>query len=88
MCQLSRIRYNDLHEIVASLRVEDTVVVIGTSGMVLPADRLFAHSKAYSILVNLEPGDQMDEVAFSERRFGPATQHLPGLWNTLGNRMD
>jgi NAD-dependent SIR2 family protein deacetylase len=88
MCQLSRIRYNDLHEIVASLRVEDTVVVIGTSGTVLPADRLFAHSKAYSILVNLEPGEQMAEGAFSERRYGPATQQLPALWTTLRTRMD
>jgi NAD-dependent deacetylase len=81
-------RYNDLHEIVSDLRAEDTVVVIGTSGTVLPADRLFAHSKAYSILCNLEPGAQMDEGAFSERRFGPATQQLPALWNTLRNRMD
>ena len=81
-------RYNDLYEIVSDLRVEDTVVVIGTSGTVLPADHLFGHSKAYSILVNLEPGDQMNEKAFSERRYGPATQQLPALWNTLRNRMD
>jgi NAD-dependent deacetylase len=81
-------RYNDLYEIVADLRAEDTVVVIGTSGTVLPADRLFAHSKAYSILVNLEPGAQMDEKAFSERRYGPATQQLPELGDTLRNRMD
>ncbi len=81
-------RYNDLYEIVAGLRAADTVVVIGTSGAVLPADRLFAHSPAYSILVNLEPGAQMNEKAFSERRYGPATQHLPGLWDTLSKRMD
>ena len=81
-------RYNDLFEIVADLRVEDTAVVIGTSGTVLPADRLFAHSKAYSILVNLEPGGQMDEKAFSERRYGPATQQLSALWDVLRDRMD
>ena len=80
-------RYSDLHEIAADLRAEDTVVVIGTSGTVLPADRLFAHSKAYSILVNLEPGGQMDEAAFSERRYGPATRQLPALGDTLRNRM-
>jgi len=81
-------RYDDLWQIVASLRKEDTVVVIGTSGTVLPADQLFARSKAYSILVNLEPAQQMDEGAFSERRYGPATQELPTLWPTLRSRMD
>jgi len=81
-------RYNDLHAIVSGLRAEDTAVVVGTSGTVLPADQLFAHSPAYSILVNLEPANQMDEKAFSERRYGPATAQLPTLWDTLKLRMD
>jgi len=80
--------YNDLYAIAAGLHAGDTVVVIGTSGTVLPADRLFAHSEAYSILVNLEPGGQMDEEAFSERRYGPATQQLPALGDFLKKRMD
>ena len=80
-------RYNDLHAIVSALRATDTAIVIGTSGTVLPADQLFAHSPAYSILVNLEPGRQMDEKAFSESHYGPATQHLPALWDLLQNRM-
>jgi NAD-dependent deacetylase len=80
-------RYEHLYEIVADLRPEDTVVVIGTSGTVLPADRLFGHSKAYSILVNLEPGEQMDEKAFSERRYGSATEELPTLGPILKSRM-
>jgi NAD-dependent deacetylase len=80
-------RYSDLFEIADNLRAEDTVVVIGSSGTVLPADRLFAHSEAYSILVNLEPGVQMDEKAFSERRYGPATEQLPALWDVLKSRM-
>ena len=80
-------RYNDLYEIAADLRAQDTAIVIGTSGVVLPADRLFAR-KAYSILVNLEPGTQMNERAFTERRHGPATQHLPELGETLRKRMD
>jgi hypothetical protein len=54
---------------------------------ILPADRLFAHSDAFSILVNLEPGDQMGEEAFSERHYGPATQQLPALLVTLKARM-
>jgi NAD-dependent deacetylase len=80
-------RYRDLHEIVSGLREEDTVVVIGTSGTVLPADRLFGYSKAYSILVNLEPGEQMEEQAFSERLYGPATQRLTELGDRLKMRM-
>jgi NAD-dependent deacetylase len=80
-------RYGLLHETVADLRAEDTVIVIGTSGTVLPADRLFAYSKAYSILVNLEPGQQMDEGAFSESHYGPATEILPKLSGILRQRM-
>jgi NAD-dependent deacetylase len=80
-------RYTDLYRIVHGLRAEDTVIVIGTSGTVLPADQLFAHSEAYSILANLEPGTQMDESAFDERRYGPATQQLPDLWDVLKKRM-
>ena len=80
-------RYKDLHDVARHLRAEDTVVVIGTSGTVLPADRLFAYSKAYSILVNLEPGTQMEEYAFSERRYGPATKMLPELGDLLKQRM-
>jgi len=80
-------RYADLYDVAQSLRAEDTVVVIGTSGTVLQADRLFAYSKAYSILVNLEPGTQMDERAFSEQRYGPATQKLPELGDLLRQRM-
>ena len=80
-------RYTDLYEIVQDLRAADTVVVIGTSGTVLPADRLFARSKAYSILVNLELGTQMNERAFGERRYGPATEKLPELSDLLRRRM-
>jgi len=80
-------RYTDLHEVVASLRPTDTVVVVGTSGTVLPADQLFGRSRAYSILVNLEPGTQMNERLFSERRYGPATQQLPLLAEILRARM-
>jgi len=80
-------RYADLHEVVAELRPIDTVVVVGTSGTVLPADQLFGRSRAYSILVNLEPGAQMNERLFSERRYGPATQQLPLLAEILRERM-
>jgi NAD-dependent deacetylase len=79
--------YDHLYAIVGSLRSEDTVVVIGTSGTVLPADQLFARSKAYSILVNLEPADQMDEKTFSEQCYGPATRELPALSEKLKKRM-
>jgi NAD-dependent deacetylase len=80
-------RYTDLHRVVEGLRPIDTVVVVGTSGTVLPADHLFGRSRAYSILVNLEPGTQMNERLFSERRYGPATQQLPSLAETLRERM-
>lgn len=80
-------RYSDLHTIVESLTDVDTALVVGTSGVVLPADQLFGYSRAHSILVNFEPGDQMDERAFTECHYGPATEHLPRLQATLDRRM-
>lgn len=80
--------YEVLHHIVRSLRPQDTAVVVGTSGTVLPADQLFAYSQAHSILVNLEPGRDMDEASFSECRFGPATKILPELTAFLAQRME
>ena len=81
-------RYQDLYRIVSELRKADTAVVVGTSGMVLPADRLFAFSEAHSVLVNLEPGNHMNEAAFTERLYGPATQQMPRLWDLLKSRMN
>lgn len=80
-------RYAFLHQVAQFLRPQDTAIVVGTSGVVLPADRLFAHSSAHSILVNLEPGADMDEGAFTERHYGPATRHLPELTTALRRRM-
>jgi NAD-dependent deacetylase len=80
-------RYHDLQRIVAELRPEDTAIVVGTSGTVLPADRLFAHSDAHSILVNLEPASQMDEGAFTERHYGPASVQLPRVTEIVSKRM-
>jgi NAD-dependent deacetylase len=81
-------RYTDLHDVVSGLRSIDTAVVVGTSGAVLPADQLFGPSRAYSILVNLEPGAQMNEKLFREQHYGPATRELPLLTPVLRKRMD
>ena len=80
--------YETLYGIAAALRPIDTAVVVGTSGAVLPADQIFGNSDAFSILVNLEPGSDMDELAFSERYYGPATQLLPKLTEAIVGRME
>ena len=80
--------YEVLHATVRELTPADTVIVVGTSGTVLPADRLFGHSPAYSILVNLEPGREMDVSAFRERCYGNATQVLPALTEKITARME
>jgi NAD-dependent deacetylase len=81
-------RYKDLHAVARSLRPADTAVVIGTSGAVLPADLLFGRSPAHSVLINLEPGRQMDESAFRETIYGPASKKVPALLPLLRNRME
>ncbi len=80
--------YDVLHAVVRSLRPIDTVVVVGTSGTVLPADQLFGYSSAYSILANLEPGQDMNEASFTARHYGPATQVLPSLTEAIAKRME
>ena len=79
--------YETLFELAGDLRAVDTALVVGTSGVVLPADQLFGRSRAFSILANLEPGTSMNERAFSERRYGPATRTLPELTSLLEERM-
>ena len=80
--------YDILYGVVRALRSVDTVVVVGTSGTVLPADHLFGSSSATSILVNLEPDNKMNEAAFSARHYGPATRMLPALTETIQRRME
>lgn len=80
--------YHELFQTCESLGSGDTALVVGTSGAVLPADRLFALSPAYSVLVNLEPATVMNEAAFSRRHYGPATEQLPALDSLLHERMD
>ncbi len=80
-------RYTFLQQVAQFLRPQDTAIVVGTSGVVLPADRLFAHTPAHSILVNLQPGVDMDEGAFTERHYGPATRQLPALTALLRQRL-
>jgi NAD-dependent deacetylase len=79
--------YEVLYDLAANLRHADTAVVVGTSGAVLPADQIFGRSRAFSILVNLEPGSEMDEAAFSSCFYGVATQILPSLTELIGKRM-
>jgi len=80
--------YQVLHQLVEELQPRDTALVVGTSGTVLPADRLFAYSHAHSILVNLEPGTEMNEAAFSAAHYGPATQILPTLTESFRSRLE
>ena len=80
--------YEVLYDLAANLRHADTAVVVGTSGAVLPADQIFGRSRAFSILVNLEPGGEMDESAFSACFYGQATKILPTLTETIRQRME
>jgi NAD-dependent deacetylase len=81
-------QYELLYALAADLRPMDTAVVVGTSGTVLPADQIFGRSRAFSILVNLEPGSEMDEKAFNACFFGPAAKILFTLTETIQKRME
>lgn len=70
--------YSRLYRAVEALADEGMLVVIGTSGLVLPVDS-FARFAASSILNNLEPQPSLDEGAFTTVLHEPATAAAPKI---------
>ena len=60
--------YDDLWRAFSDLHSRDVVVVIGTSGVVLPIDTMVSQAKAQgaiAILNNLHPEDEIDDALFT-----------------------
>jgi NAD-dependent deacetylase len=57
-------RYSDLYRAFKKLTSRDVVVVIGTSGQVINVDALAIDCRAFKILNNLEPMDEINDGYF------------------------
>jgi NAD-dependent deacetylase len=71
--------YQQLWEKLDSLSHEDLLVVIGTSGNVLPIAGIARHSKAVTVLSNLEPEPTIPERYFDHVLHGRAAEIAPRL---------
>lgn len=84
-------QYSKLNKIINSLTSDDVVVVIGTSGNVIPISSLLENKPGYKILNNLEPSDSMiirmtDDSCFNEQFFEPASSAVNKIDEILRNR--
>lgn len=57
--------YRTLYKQQGQLSIDDTFVVIGTSGIVINVDYLVQTSRVYSILNNLERSESINDASFS-----------------------
>jgi NAD-dependent deacetylase len=74
-------RYEDYYRMLRSLKKEDVVVVVGTSGAVIPISYHLATCPGYKIFNGLEAADIPD--SFDENLLMPATEAFPLIDRTL-----
>jgi NAD-dependent deacetylase len=77
-------KYADLYRTLKDLTDEDVVLVIGTSGEVLPIDQYLSGTKGYKILVNPKP---MTWDCWDLRLHRPATETIEEIDAVLGLRL-
>lgn len=70
-------RYADLEAAFDSSGVDDVLLVVGTSGAVLPVNRMAQVFRGRTVLNNLEPGDAIDHGLFDHVLFGRAAEVAP-----------
>lgn len=70
-----------------ALEPEDVVVIIGTSGVVLPVSQMAAEFRGYKILNNLAPEPAIDDAAFDQTFHMPATQAVVKIDRILKERL-
>jgi len=81
-------RYETMWRAFDSLRDGDVVVVIGTSGVVLPVTQMASYFPGYKILNNLAPEQAIDEHAFDHVIHKPATRAVEEIDQVLKERLE
>jgi NAD-dependent deacetylase len=72
----------------SDLTPEDVVVIIGTSGVVLPVTEMARQFDGYKILNNLAPEPSIDDSAFDKTFYQPATKAVAEIDRILEERFE
>lgn len=75
--------YRTLQRAISSLRECDVLLVIGTSGLVLPVARMGLEAPGPSILNNLEPSDAIPDGCFTHEVYRPAGEAVAEVESLL-----
>ena len=81
-------QYELMWDAFASLTSNDTVVVIGTSGVVLPITEMALQFRGYKILNNLAPEPAINANVFDRVFYQPATQAVQDIDSLLRSRLE
>lgn len=78
--------YADRNKVLASLTELDTVIVVGTSDLVIQWSGMAGMSPAYTYCVNIRKND--NDWMYNEKVYKPATEAIPIIINDVKSRMD
>ena len=79
--------YHALNMVLESLEEDDTFIVIGTMGNVVPISSYLRYAKGLKILNNLEANSSMQEDVFDDIFYMPATQGVLEIDKSLKGRL-
>lgn len=79
--------YSPMYREFQTLKDDDIVVVIGTSGNVISLDMLLYGNSGYKILNNLEPSDAINEALFDKIIYKPATNAIDEIESIIKERL-
>lgn len=76
--------YATLYRALRDARSTDVLIVVGTSGTILPVSEMASKFPGVTGLANLEPEAQINASQFQCVEWGPATEAVPRLLARLG----
>jgi NAD-dependent deacetylase len=71
--------YAILHRELRRASLNDALIIVGTSGSILPINEMVRAFSGWTGLANLEPEDAIDASLFDAVAWGPATTSVEGL---------
>ena len=80
-------QYETMWDTFAALTSQDVVIVIGTSGVVLPISAMALEFRGYKILNNLAPEPTIDGNVFDRVFYQPATQAAAEIEQVIRERL-
>lgn len=76
-------RYRDMYRVIGEIGSNDTLLVMGTSGVVLPINTFAKGVKGRKIINNLKPEPNVDAALFDHVFYGTATEAVGSITAVL-----